>query len=67
MNDRIEILLENAKTTFDLTESADQTSLYRLTNALLEIPDLSISFLQELARHDSTPLEFKIAVKLVDG
>ncbi len=58
-------LLESAKKEFDLTEPADQESLYALTSALLEQPELTDSLLQETARQPDAPLEFRLAVKLV--
>lgn len=60
-------LIQSAKTHFDLTESADQKSLDTLTSALLALPDLSIDELNEIARDEKTPIEFKIAAKLVDS
>ena len=35
-------LVADAKTRFDLTEVADQDSLYDLANSLLELPNLSL-------------------------
>jgi glycosyl transferase family 2 len=58
-------LLAKAKTKFDLTEPADQESLYALTAAILELPDLSLDALQEAARQSDAPLEFRLAGKLV--
>ncbi len=60
-------LIENAKTRFDLTEPTDQESLYRLSNQLLGLTDISLDQLREIARSDETPLEFKIAAKLVES
>ena len=67
MHDHVEELLKTAKATFDLTEPAHQERLYALTRALLEIPNLPLRSLQELDRKGDTPLEFKIAVKLVQS
>ncbi len=55
-----------AKTKFDLTESADQQSLYALADRLvdLRVPTDEIA---DAARRDDAPLEFKIAAKLVDS
>ncbi len=58
---------ENAKGKFDLTEPADQESLYTLSNQLLGLTDVSMDQLRETARSDKTPLEFKIAAKLVES
>ncbi|MCA9924662.1 MAG: hypothetical protein KC421_19940, partial [Anaerolineales bacterium] len=63
----LDTLFANAKTKFDLTEPADQESLYALTSALLELPDLMPDALQEAARRADAPLEFKLAAKLVDA
>ena len=63
----LETLFANAKTKFDLTEPADQESLYGLTSALLDLTDLPVNDLQEAARREGAPLEFKLAVKLVDA
>jgi glycosyltransferase involved in cell wall biosynthesis len=60
-------LIQNAKPHFDLTEPADQESLYALTEALLALPDLSPAELQDAARAGDAPIEFKIAAKLVDS
>jgi hypothetical protein len=63
----LKTLLTNAKKEFDLTEPADQESLYALTSALLEQPGLTLNELQEAARQLDAPLEFKLAVKLVNS
>jgi hypothetical protein len=60
-------LVDNAKTRFDLTEPTDQESLYDLSNQLLALTDVSLDQLRETARSDETPLEFKIAAKLVES
>lgn len=60
-------LLAQAKTRFDLTEVADQVSLYALAEAILSRPGLTPTDLQTIARQPDTPLEFKIAAKLVDS
>ena len=60
-------LITNAKPKFDLTDPADQASLYALANTLLAIPDLSLDELKQIGNAPDTPLEFKIAVKLVDS
>ena len=61
------MLIENGKTKFDLTEVADQESLYALTNRLMEIPNLSFEELRNTAGDVGTPLEFKIAAKIVES
>lgn len=60
-------LLAKAKTEFSLTEPADQESLYSLTSALLELHEQTLDTLKEIARKSDTPLEFKLAAKLVDS
>ena len=61
----LKTLLANAKEMFDLTEPGDQESLYALTAALLEMHELTFDALQDAARQQDTPLEFKLAAKLV--
>ncbi len=63
----LKTLIAHAKRKFDLTEPADQESLYALTSTLLEQPGLNLSALQEAARQLDAPLEFKLAVKLVNS
>ena len=63
----VEQLLQQAKTEFDLTEAADQASLYALAEALLAVPNIEIDQLKQVALAPDTPLEFKIAVKLVES
>jgi hypothetical protein len=58
-------LIEQAKTTLDLTESADQKSLYVLANRLLEMPEISWDEWRKIARQ--APLEVKMAVKLAES
>ena len=60
-------LLAKAKTEFSLTEPADQESLFSLTSALLELHEQTLDTLKEIARKSDTPLEFKLAAKLVDS
>ncbi|MCP4418426.1 MAG: glycosyltransferase, partial [Chloroflexi bacterium] len=57
-------LIENAKTDFDLTETADRQSLMALTEQLL---GLSLDDVKTAARQDNAPLEFKIGAKLVES
>jgi hypothetical protein len=58
-------LIATTKHQFDLTEPADQASLYALAENLLALPDLDMGELAEAALQPSTPLEFKIAAKLI--
>lgn len=60
-------LITGAKTEFDLTEAGDQESLFALTGELLALSDLSAEELKATARSEDTPLEFKIAARLVDS
>ncbi len=60
-------LVTNAKTEFDLTETADQASLYALAETLLALPNLNMTDLKTVALALETPLEFKIAAKLVQS
>lgn len=60
-------LLSNAKSTFDLREPKHQESLYALTEALLEMPHVTAEDLYRAGRRADTPLEFKLAAKLVDS
>lgn len=60
-------LITNAKDTFDLTNPEDQESLYTLTNTLLDNEAITLSEVQAKARESETPLEFKIAAKLMDS
>ena len=61
---QLNTLLTSAKTKFDLTEPADQESLYALTNQLLEG---SVDAVLDAAKDENVPLEFKLAAKLVDS
>lgn len=63
----LKALVANAKTEFDLTEPADQESLYALTSALLEMHELTSGTLHKAAQHLDVPLEFKLAEKLVNS
>ncbi len=63
----IETLLSNARSTFDLREPTHQESLYALTEALLEMSDLPLEALYRAGRRTDTPLEFKIAAKLLES
>jgi hypothetical protein len=63
----IETLLSNAKSTFDLREPSHQESLYTLSEDLLDMSNLNSEDLYRVGRRSDTPLEFKIATKLVDS
>lgn len=57
-------MVQGAREKFDLTEPADQESLYALAEQLLPRPFPEI---QAIAQQADTPLEFKIAAKLVES
>lgn len=59
-------LAKTAKTKFDLTEPSHQTSLYMLTETLLDT-NTSLESLKLFVKQESPPLEFKIAAKLVES
>jgi hypothetical protein len=60
-------LLRGARTRFDLTDEEHRASLLRLTDAVLERDDLTREELAEASRAPGTPLEFRLAEKLVDS
>jgi len=60
-------LVKQAKTQFDLTDVEDQLSLLDLANKLIDWPNLSLTALKNTAHQANTPLEFKIAAKLVES
>lgn len=57
-------LLKNARNQFDLTDQASQSRLYALAEGLLD-SNVATERLKEMA--SNAPLEFKLAVKLVDS
>ncbi|PIE22300.1 MAG: glycosyltransferase [Planctomycetota bacterium] len=60
-------LFNQAKSRFDLTEEADRQSLADLTEAMLALPGALLSEVQQAAREESAPLEFRIAAKLAES
>ncbi|WP_215405622.1 glycosyltransferase [Vibrio gigantis] len=60
-------LLNTSNEHFDLTEPQHQRSLLRLADRLLAIDNLTIQNLNDLSLQFSAPLEFKLAVKLVQS
>ncbi|MGF1736298.1 glycosyltransferase [Photobacterium satsumensis] len=52
---------------FDLTEKQDQKRLLQLANTLYCLTDITTQHYQQLAFSDSCPLEFRLAVKLVES
>lgn len=63
----LEDLFAQAKDQFDLTEPSHQESLLALAEALLADKTISAEALAAKAREPETPLEAKIAAKLVDS
>ncbi|KII76651.1 glycosyltransferase [Vibrio renipiscarius] len=60
-------LLNQANTDFDLTNNQHQTHLLDLADNLLALTDLKFSQLLELSTQHDAPLEFQLALKLVDS
>jgi hypothetical protein len=60
-------IFSRAKTRFDLTNPDDRESLQALTAELIERSELDTGQLIEAARTTDAPLEFQLAVKLVDS
>lgn len=58
--------LSQAKPTFDLTETADQESLYALADELLA-NGFSVDEIKQAAAAPNAPLAFKMAAKLIDS
>ncbi len=59
--------LRSANPHFDLTDNAHQMNLLALADSLLKLNTLSVQDYQELAREFSAPLEFQLAIKLVES
>ncbi|MBY5944039.1 glycosyltransferase [Photobacterium rosenbergii] len=59
--------LNNASDVFDLTESQHQKRLLQLANTLYCLTDITTNYYQQLASSESCPLEFRLAVKLVES
>ncbi|WP_434763164.1 glycosyltransferase [Vibrio fortis] len=60
-------LLNKSNEQFDLTEPQHQKSLLRLAERLLQLDKLSIQDLKDLSIQFNAPLEFQLAVKLVES
>ncbi|MBW3695785.1 glycosyltransferase [Vibrio sp. T187] len=60
-------LLSSSNEHFDLTDNAHQEKLYLLADKLLALKGIETAELKELASEPSTPLEFSLAVKLVES
>ncbi|MGF1700100.1 glycosyltransferase [Photobacterium makurazakiensis] len=59
--------LTEASDYFDLTDSSHQKRLLALANTLYCLKDIPTSFYQELLSSKPQPLEFRLAVKLVES
>ncbi len=53
--------------TFDLTEGKQQKKLLNLADLLCSLEEVSVEYYQSLANRKSCPLEFRLAVKLVES
>lgn len=60
-------LLNDSSTHFDLTNPDHQTRLTKLAEKLERLNDLSTAHLKEVAKQFNGPLEFQLAVKLVQS
>jgi len=63
----VEKALLNSSQEFDLTESSHQNNLLNLANTLYCLKDISTDYYQTLARESDCPLEFRLAIKLVES
>ncbi|WP_413113476.1 glycosyltransferase [Thaumasiovibrio sp. DFM-14] len=59
--------IEQSSNTFDLTEQGEQERLFALANKLCCLKDIPIDYFKQVASQDGCPLEFKLAVKLVES
>jgi len=64
---RLEALIGGAAAEFDLTDAEDQRRLTALADLLLADPGIGVADLMTAARRPNTPLEFALAVKLVQS
>ncbi len=64
---RLESLMGSAKESFDLTEPDHQTSVLNLADALLDDRNIKLDEVMAMSRQATSPLEFKIAAKLVSS
>ena len=61
----LDTLISQSADAFDLTQASVQKNLYTLADKLLNLSEVSLAQLQTHAQQKDTPLEFKMAVKLV--
>jgi hypothetical protein len=63
----VQQVLLNSSQEFDLTEASHQKNLLSLANTLYCLRDISTAYYQTLARESNCPLEFRLAIKLVES
>ncbi|QUM76121.1 glycosyltransferase [Moritella sp. 24] len=63
----IQNALLNSSQEFDLTAPSHQKNLLSLANTLYCLKDISTDYYQTLARENDCPLEFRLAIKLVES
>lgn len=61
-----QVLLQSSHE-FDLTEPSHQKNLLNLANTLYCLKDVPTEYYQALARENDCPLEFRLAIKLVES
>lgn len=66
-NELVQQALLNSSQEFDLTEASHQKKLLNLANTLYCLRDIPITYYQALAREHDCPLEFRLAIKLVES
>lgn len=60
-------LIHQASVDFDLTDNSHQLRLLKLADDLLDLEDLQLSQLKQLSTQHHAPLEFQLALKLVES
>ena len=60
-------LMSQASVDFDLTDNTHQIRLLDLADNLLALEDLQLSQLKQLAEKNNAPLEYRLALKLVES
>ncbi|GIC76838.1 glycosyltransferase [Moritella sp. F3] len=63
----VQQVLLNSSNEFDLTEASHQKNLLNLANTLYCLRDIPTTYYQTLARESDCPLEFRLAIKLVES
>ncbi|OLQ93514.1 glycosyltransferase [Vibrio panuliri] len=64
---RLAYLLNHSSTSFDLTNQAHQSRLLRLAEQILALDTISDEQLKQMAIQHDAPLEFRLALKLVES